>query len=285
VPASPTTICDYTSFLARSLKTSSVPCYLNVIRILHVDAGYENPLEKNWQLSMVKRGILRKQGSLPIQKLPISVPLLVDIYKLLDLSFARDLAFWLACLLAFYGLLRKSTLLPRSADTSDMNYICRCDVSGLSLTQFFLTIRHSKTNQFGQKELIMPFVGCKNPVLCPVRHLMAHLGRSVLPEQSAVCNFIEGGRVVQYTHKLFVDRLKFCIKSTGRDSSLYSGHSFRRGGSSFCYLMGLSEVQIKIRGDWASNAYEKYIFVDQVSLMRTAGVLSAGAADLASTLF
>ena len=62
VPASPSTICDYSSFLARSLKSSSIPCYLNVIRILHVDAGYENPLERNWQLTMVKRGISRKLG-------------------------------------------------------------------------------------------------------------------------------------------------------------------------------------------------------------------------------
>ena len=93
-----------------------------------------------------------------------------------------------------------------------------------------------------------------------------------------------GSREVTLTHKLFVDRLKHCIEASGRNSALYSGHSFRRGGASFCYMMGLSEVQIKVRGDWVSNAYERYVFIDQCALLYMAKVLSTGAADLAAAL-
>jgi hypothetical protein len=285
VPASESTLCDYSSFLARTLKSSSIPCYLNVVRILHVEAGFDNPLEKNWQLSMVKRGIARSKGSPPAQKLPISIPLLKDIHGLLDLSNPADLAFWLACLLAFYGLLRKSTLLPvNAAALVQDKYICRSDVTELSLGSFVLVIRHTKSNQFGQRVLKLPFVACVNSILCPVRQLLSHFGRSLLPQSAPICNFVQGGREVTLTHRLFVDRLKHCIALSGRNSSLFSGHSFRRGGASFCYMMGLSEVQIKIRGDWVSNAYEKYVFVDQCALYNTAKVLSAGAADLAAAL-
>ena len=35
VPVSPSTLCEYSAFLARSLKPASIPCYLNVIRILY----------------------------------------------------------------------------------------------------------------------------------------------------------------------------------------------------------------------------------------------------------
>ena len=31
VPAAQATLCDYTSFLARTLKPSSIPCYLNIV--------------------------------------------------------------------------------------------------------------------------------------------------------------------------------------------------------------------------------------------------------------
>ena len=86
VPAASTTLCTYSSFLARSLSASSIPCYLNVIRILHMEAGYDNPLNKNWQLTLVKRGIARQKGVPPNQKLPISVPLLLDLLRFFNLD-------------------------------------------------------------------------------------------------------------------------------------------------------------------------------------------------------
>jgi hypothetical protein len=284
VPVSQTALCEYTAFLARLFKSASIPCYLNVIRILHVEAGYDNPLEKNWQLTMVKRGIARLKGCPPVQKLPISIPLLVDISRFLDFKLASDLAFWVACLLAFYGLLRKSTLLPQSTVTKDLKYICRGDISALTLDSFIMSVRHSKYNQFGQKVQRLPYIACKNVLLCPVRQLLRHLGRSPLANSAPLCNYVLGAREVTLTHKSFVDRLKYCVERSGRDPSLYSGHSFRRGGASFCYMMGLSAIQIKIRGDWLSNAYEKYVFVEESSLRDTVCVLSAGAADLSSVM-
>jgi hypothetical protein len=284
VPASQSTLCDYSSFLARSLKPSSIPCYLNIVRILHVEAGFENPLHKNWQLNMVKRGISRMKGSPPDQKLPMSIPLLLDMVKFLDLSSTVDLAFWVACLLAFYGLLRKSTLLPVTGYPALGKFVCRDDVVDLTLTSFQLLIRHSKSNQFGQKVLKLPFVSCKNVILCPVRQLLSHLGHSPLPGGATLCSYVVGGKIIVLTHSVFVKQLKSCIQRAGRDSSLYSGHSFRRGGASFCYMMGLSDIQIKIRGDWVSSAYERYVYVDQVKLFETARVLSVGASDLSEAL-
>ncbi|KAI8487173.1 hypothetical protein Bbelb_349710 [Branchiostoma belcheri] len=38
----------YAVFLARTLKFSSIVGYLNIIRILHQEAGYENPPQDNW---------------------------------------------------------------------------------------------------------------------------------------------------------------------------------------------------------------------------------------------
>ena len=47
VPASQETLTLYCSYLARSLSSSSIPGYLNVIRLMHLEAGFQNPLANN----------------------------------------------------------------------------------------------------------------------------------------------------------------------------------------------------------------------------------------------
>ena len=175
-------------------------------------------------------------------------------------------------------------LLPMNGAPPAGKFISCADVEDLTLGSFQLVVRHSKTTQFGQKSLKLPFVSCPNVLLCPVRQLLGHLGCSPLPSHSTLCSYVQGGKEVVLTHSLFVNQLKLCIQRSGRDSSLYSGHSFRRGGASFCYMMGLSDIQIKIRGDWVSSAYERYVYVDESKLFESARVLAAGASDLALAL-
>ena len=84
VPADQETLCCYVAFLARSLSPSSISGYLNIIRILHLDAGLANPLMDNWQLQLVKRGVTRLKGVPVKQKLPITIEMLRDFFPLLD---------------------------------------------------------------------------------------------------------------------------------------------------------------------------------------------------------
>ena len=53
VPVDTVTLTQYVAFLARILKFSSVKQYLNVLRILHLEAGFPNPLQDNWFLQSV----------------------------------------------------------------------------------------------------------------------------------------------------------------------------------------------------------------------------------------
>jgi hypothetical protein len=73
-----------------------------------------------------------------------------------------------------------------------------------------------------------------------------------------------------------VSRLKQGLVAAGVDQTLYSAHSLRRGGASYAHEIGLSPVQIKQRGDWASSAFEKYVFVSSKSLDQVAKALSVG---------
>ena len=53
VTASQETLICYAAYLARSLSASSIPNYLNVVRLLHVEAGFSNLLEGNFELNML----------------------------------------------------------------------------------------------------------------------------------------------------------------------------------------------------------------------------------------
>ena len=61
--------------------------------------------------------------------------------------------------------------------------------------------------------------------------------------------------LVPLTHYVFVGGLKHCLRAIGVDASLYSGHSFRRGGATYAHRLGVYPMLIKRMGDWKSDAY------------------------------
>jgi hypothetical protein len=101
LPCSQETLIVYTAFLAKKMLPSSVGNYLNVVRMLHVEAGFANPLADSYELSMLKRGINRLKGVPPNQKLPITVEILLKLYPFVNLSVPSDLSFWAVCILGF----------------------------------------------------------------------------------------------------------------------------------------------------------------------------------------
>jgi hypothetical protein len=153
VPASQETLLCYVTFLARKLNPVSIPNYLNVVRILHLEAGLANPLEGNFELDLLKRGIKREKGVPVCQKAPITVEVLLKMYGVLDFTLPSDLSFWAAALLAFFGFLRKSSVLPVKANFDPKTTLLRSDVLELGIESFVILVRFSKVIQFGQKVL------------------------------------------------------------------------------------------------------------------------------------
>jgi hypothetical protein len=60
---------------------------------------------------------------------------------------------------------------------------------------------------------------------------------------------------VPLTHYVFVGGLKHCLRTISVNASLYSGHSFRRGGSTYAHRLGVDPILIQRMCDWRSNAY------------------------------
>ena len=71
VPCKPFHLLRYVVYLVRTLSPTSIPCYLNVMHILHLQYGFPNPLEvplfKN-RKTLLMRGIMRVKSEPISQK-------------------------------------------------------------------------------------------------------------------------------------------------------------------------------------------------------------------------
>ena len=132
IPASSYTILRYIVFLANSLAPQSIPNYLNIIRIIHLQPGYKNPLEDDFlhfSYHQLLRRIKRLIGCKVKQKLPITPEILIRMYSQLDMSLPADAMFWSICLIAFYSYFRKSNLLiPSLAKFNTDKYLRQTDL-------------------------------------------------------------------------------------------------------------------------------------------------------------
>jgi hypothetical protein len=193
------------AYLFRTLSARSVPGYMNVVRLMHLEAGFKTPLEDNWEVRMLQKGISRTLGSPLKQKSPVTVDILLALLRTIeDTNF--DQSFWCACLMAFFGLLRKLTLLPQSNLLVANKFIARGDVSELTLNSFVFTIKCSKPIQFGQKVHTLPYSVCSDVRLCPIRAMLIHLVLSEIETTSPLFNFLSGGQETFMSHSLFMNR-------------------------------------------------------------------------------
>ncbi len=268
----------YCVFLARSLKPSSLPGYLNVVRLMHAEVGLENPLD-NWGYKLLFKGIKRLKGEPPKQKLPITLQILLEIHSKLDLSSSFLKAFWCACVVAFFCFFRKSTLLPESV-SKKTQCLCMCDVSLLG-KRATIVVRHSKTIQFGQRCLKLPLMAIPQSPVCPVRaisDMLVQFPREMHSSEIPLFSYCSSSESVScLTYASFVKTLHLYLDKCGYNAQDYSGHSFRRGGCSFAFETGLPPAMIKLRGDWRSNAYERYITITDTLHERLATALSLAA--------
>ena len=251
----------YVAYLAQRLKYQSILKYLNIIQILHLETGLQNPLENNYFLNSILQGIKRIKGSLVQQKIPITSHILLRIRLLLDLHKPCDILFWATCLLAYFGLLRKSNLLPTSAKQfNPSKHPCRGDITKAS-GGLALHIKASKTIQFGERIHLLPLPYMQGHPLCPVTAITALLCHQ--PRQLAASSpllTLPAGQLL--TQPAFLSRLRALLQACGLPASDYSGHSFRRGAASAMFQAGLPGEVIQIMGDWKSDAYKLYLDID-----------------------
>ena len=277
VPATTEIICHYTAFLARSLKVSSIKNYLNIISLLHKELGLSNPLSDNWFLKSLLTGIKRIKGNEIKQKLPITLNILRGIFYLLNMNNSYDATFWAVCLVMFFGLFRKSHLLPLSHTKFDSNKQFSRSSFKFYYWGILLTVKWSKTIQFRERSVQIPLPRIPGSIFCPVSSLQHALSfTSGAPAHSHAFSYLDLPHCNRrcMTYRSFVSKLRSCLRSLGVSLDDYAGHSFRRGGASFAFQAGVPIEMIGMLGDWKSNSVLLYLTVPLRIRLQSTNILT-----------
>ena len=110
LPASERTLIYFPSYIARTVKHSTIKLYLSAVRNLHISCGHGNPLHGKLLLHEVLWGIVRYQGRSRILRQPVTPVVLAAIQPILSTWFGEQdfTMFWTAFTLAFFAFLRCS---------------------------------------------------------------------------------------------------------------------------------------------------------------------------------
>lgn len=259
VPLSVPNLGRYIAYLSTSRCFSSIRNYLTIVRLLHLEAGYDNPVDSHY-IRSVLRGAKRVLGNHSHPKLPITIDILFSIFNQLVFSDPFDITFWAACLVAFFSFLRQSNLFAPSLSLCDpTHHLCRHHVT-FTTSGASLQVTWSKTIQFKERGLFVPLPRLTNSPFCPCQALLLVFRLFPTPSHSfPVFMYRRGSRLVPLTSSSFISRLKCLLTTAGLDSSKYAGHSFRRGGATFAMECGAPSELIQAQGDWRSDCFRRYL--------------------------
>ncbi len=272
LPATAHTLCVYMQFLSRKFRDPAViQSYVGGVKVLHIWHGYDIQPFAHVSLTLMIRGIARNKRHVPHQSLPFTPHLLHQIHQRVDFHSPLEVTIWTAMLFGFFLMCRKSNLVPDAASRFDpAKQLTRQDVTS-SGDRLLVRIKWSKTIQFGRRVHSVPLLSVPGSVLCPVA-AYHHMCSLVQGQGNSPLFMIPKSKGLQpLTYHMLQKTLRSWVGSTGRDPTLYSTHSLRRGGASFATEAGVSLELVKLIGDWRSDAVLQYIQFPLRSKLHAAG--------------
>jgi site-specific recombinase XerD len=248
LPADPETIVYYITYLAKSLKASSIKRKMTAISQRHETAGYPSAT-KTALVKGVWDGIQRKIGIKEEGKDALWLHELRQIIEAIPQDTLIGIRNRALLILGWAGALRRSELVSLM-------------VEDISKTRdgLILHLNKSKTDQKGEgQEVALPYGS--NPMTCPVRSLEDWLAASDLSEDPLFRRIdrhgnILGGLTPQSVRLIVKD----CCEKVGLDPNLYGAHSLRSGFCSTAAKAGKPEHQImKQTRHKRSDSLQRYI--------------------------
>ena len=180
------------------------------------------------------------------------------MYNFIDIEIPADLALWSSFLVTFYCLFRKANVAPKSISTfNPTKELSRKKFSILENDIILVYSNFSKTNQFMNRDSVIPLVKNSCRALDPIFHLKKHFLQDFAADKPAF-SYFENGSFKCITYDMFTKRLKNLLSLAGYSPDLYSGHSMRRGGSTLLFQLGCNPLLIQALGDWKTDQFLKY---------------------------
>lgn len=259
-PASDLQIRRYAQHLAATLKSAAtIDNYISGVRTFHMILDQLPPPKpsESFMLNQTLRGI-RVLLARPVrQAAPLTPELLVNMFRFVNVKSQQQLVAWVAILLGFHMMLRKSNLVP-DTKFQEGKQLSRKSIT-ISDKALLIEITWSKTIQYKQKKFIIPLIPLPDFRICP--YYWVNFMINAIPahaEDPALC-YVKKGTRQPLTYSQLSKWLKLWVAAVGENPKEFSTHSMRVGGATFAFDSDIPGQTIQILGGWASQAYLRYL--------------------------
>ena len=239
------TLIYFATYLARTVKHSTIKLYLAAVRNFHILCGHGDPVVGKLLLKKVLRGILRYQGQTRILRQPVTPTVLLAIRPILRHWLGeRDFTIiWAAFTLPFFAFLRCNEFTCRGTTSYSPGF--DLSVSSVSFEpnlacpqRMSVFLQSSRTDAFRRGHTLVS--ACSPSPLCAVKAMRNYF--SLVRPQGPLFSF-HSGRLL--TRKSVVSLLRDAARQAGLPYSSPKGHSFRIGAASTAAAAGLPDWLIK----------------------------------------
>lgn len=270
------TISGYVQFLSRTVQPNTIRNYLSGVRTLHAFMGYQYQFSEDFHLQLLLRGIDRLHPHVTRRARPVTPDILLEFHRLMDEHDSLHCSVWACCLVLFFSISRLGSVLPRSGSIKNFHTFLTRDRIRFCREGLLITHVQTKTIQFGKRRLHIPLLRLHS-ALCPVRayqNLLYKVGTSSFVPAFV---YVHKGRVTWLTRKVFIRTFRSVLRGHVRGHiDEFTGHSFRRGGATWAFRTGVPGELIQVAGDWASDAYKKYLEFDISQKLELAALFCRG---------
>ena len=197
-------------------------------------------------------------GNTVQQKRPFTVPELVEMYHKLDFSSDQELLIWTIIILSFRTLLRKSNLIPTTAD--DYEHVLRRRDIIIHDWGILVKVGSTKTLRCAEYVLDIPVRFVSNPALCAASAVIHHLDSVSAPEDGPLFVWKDkSGKRTPVLYASVLAHIKLCASGIGLDPEQVGCHSLRRSGAAHLHSIGIPLIDIMSLGDWRSMCVLEYL--------------------------
>ena len=263
-PADNKQICRFGQHLAQTFKSpDAVGNYLSAVRTFMALLALPIPKPNEKEMQMFIQGLKRLMDHEVKQAAPVTPEILIRMSRVVDYTNQIDMVAWVATLIGFTMFLRKSNLVPDTQTSFEPQMQFRRQDFNLTgpFSVMMAEITWAKNIQFRQKILRLPVLPVKNKAICPVLWVHYMMEKVPAAPEDPAFTFWNDGEKSALSANQLIARIRQWLKLIKENEEDYSLHSLRRGGATFAYQCNIEAEMIQRLGNWASDAYKRYIDV------------------------
>ena len=240
-------------------SVESMKNYISGVKNFFHLMGKEPPDTGDYLYKLTVTGLTRIKAHVVKRAEPVTPGLLLDLHAQVDFNSKKELVAWVATMVNFYTLFRKSNYLPDSSKKFNPGqHLKRSNLTKMG-GMYFVQTRYAKNIQFQQEQLTIPLMVNPDRRICPVYWLDFMLWDTPALPSDPVYALSRKDGIVAMSYPQYTGILRKWLQMAGYPAKKYSTHSLRRGGATWASRKGLPGHVIKMMGAWKSQAYLKYI--------------------------